>query len=79
MKRLAVTLSYDARYRVTANFLDYVIEHYDREHDLLGKVNAACRLGKYDDELWKTYTGKTLAELNEEWKIATEKLRDTTS
>ena len=77
--RRNVTLSYDARYRVTANFLDYVIEHYDREHDLLAKVNAACRLGKYNDELWKTCTGKTLAELNEEWKTATEKLRDATS
>jgi hypothetical protein len=31
-------------------------------------VNAACREGNYTDELWQELTGKSLQELNEEWK-----------
>lgn len=68
--RRNLSLNYDARYRVTANFLDYVINHYDKDKTILTKVNAACRDGKYNDELWKDYTGKTLPELNDEWKGA---------
>ena len=32
------------------------------------KLNAAMRQGKYDDELWKKYTGKALEDLGREWK-----------
>jgi hypothetical protein len=71
--RRNLSLSYDARYRVTANFLDYVINHYDKDKTLLTKVNAACRDGKYNDDLWKDYTGKTLTDLNDEWKGAVQK------
>lgn len=71
--RRNLSLSYDARYRITANFLDYVINRYDKDKTLLTKVNAACRDGKYNDELWKDYTGKTLPELNDEWKGSVEK------
>lgn len=71
--RRNLSLNYDARYRVTANFLDYVINHYDKDKTLLTKVNAACRDGKYNDDLWKDYTGKPLAELNDEWKGAVQK------
>jgi hypothetical protein len=71
--RRNLSLRYDARYRVTANFLDYVINHYDKDKTLLIKLNAACRDGKYNDDLWKGYTGKTLPDLNEEWKAAVEK------
>jgi 3-keto-disaccharide hydrolase/basic secretory peptidase family protein len=71
--RRNLSLRYDARYRVTANFLDYVINRYDKDKTLLTKVNAACRDGKYNDDLWKDYTGKTLPELNDEWKAAVEK------
>ncbi len=65
-KRLAI--NYDGMYRISANFLDYVVEHYDPDQVLIKKVNAACRQGNYTDGLWKELTGKTLAELNDEWK-----------
>ena len=71
--RRNVSLSYDARYRVTANFLNYAVEHYDPKKELITRLNAACRQGRYTDELWKDCTGKTLLELNDEWKAATEK------
>jgi len=31
-------------------------------------MNAAMREGKYDDALWKKYTGKTAPELGAEWE-----------
>ncbi len=64
-------LNYDGMYRISANFLNYVIEKYDAEKTLLAKVNAACRQGKYADDLWQELTGKSLADLNDEWKAAT--------
>lgn len=64
------TLNYDGMYRISANFLDYVVEKYDPDKTLIAKVNAACREGKYTDALWKELTGKPLAELNDEWKAA---------
>ncbi len=57
---------YDASYRVTADFLNWTVQKYD--HDLIKKLNAAARSGKYNEGLWKEYTGKTLAELGDEWK-----------
>jgi hypothetical protein len=63
-------INYDGMYRISANFLDYVIRHYDPKQTLLQKVNAACRQGTYTDGLWKEMTGKTLFELNDEWKAA---------
>jgi hypothetical protein len=68
--RKQMKLNYDGMYRISANFLDYVVEHYDSDKNLIQKVNAACRQGTYTDDLWKQLTGKTLAELNEEWKSA---------
>jgi hypothetical protein len=50
--RRNVSLKYDARYRVTANFLNYVVEHYDPKKELITKLNAACRQGQYTDDLW---------------------------
>lgn len=71
--RRNLTLHHDAGYRVTANFLNYVVEHYDKEKQLITKLNAACRQGKYTDEIWKELTGKPLAELDDEWKTAVQK------
>ncbi|MFT3788426.1 MAG: basic secretory protein-like protein [Tepidisphaeraceae bacterium] len=64
--RDASKANYDKAYRVSANFLNYVTNKYDK--DLVQKVNAAVRQGRYSDELFKTLTGKTLEELNDEWK-----------
>ena len=36
------------------------------------KLNAAMRQGKYSEDLWKEYTGKTAPELAEEWKKSLE-------
>jgi Domain of Unknown Function (DUF1080)/Peptidase of plants and bacteria len=67
------TLSYDGMYRITANFLDYVVANHDQDKTLITKLNAACRQGKYTDDLWKEIIGKPLAELNDEWKSAVQK------
>jgi hypothetical protein len=69
-RRRNLDLKYDGKYRVSANFLNYVFEKYDKDGTLLTSVNAACRQGKYADDLWKTSTGKTLDQLNDEWKSA---------
>ena len=57
---------YDGSYRVTANFLNWVTTTYDA--NLVQKLNAAGRAGKYREELWKEATGKTVQELGDEWK-----------
>jgi hypothetical protein len=57
---------YDASYRISANFLNWVVSHHDRE--IIRKLNAVAREGKYAQELWKEWTGKTLQELGDDWK-----------
>lgn len=64
----AEKVNYDNSYRTTGNFLDWVVTEKDK--DLLKKLNAAAREGKYEEALWKEWTGKTLQELNTEWKEA---------
>ena len=61
---------YDASYRVTGNFLNWVVLNHDRE--LVRKLNAAAREGRYTEQLWKDWTGKTVQELGEAWKKAQE-------
>jgi len=67
-KRKSVTLKYDGLYRISANFLNYVIQPYGSQN-LLATMNAACRQGTYTDDLWKDKTGKSIEELNDEWKF----------
>ena len=64
---------YDNSYRVTGHFLNWAQTKYDK--DLVVKLNAACRQGKFTPDLWKQYTGKTVEELGAEWKesLKTEK------
>lgn len=62
----AATARFDASYRVSANFLNYVISKYDK--DLIQELNAAMREGRYDAELWRKRTHHTVEELAEEWK-----------
>ena len=71
--RRSVNLNYDGLYRVSANFLNYVVETYGKDKNLITKINAACRQGKYTDDLWKELTGKALPELNDEWKATMKK------
>ncbi|HEY2155205.1 MAG TPA: basic secretory protein-like protein [Isosphaeraceae bacterium] len=62
---------YDGNYRVTARFLDYATEKYDKQ--LVLKLNKAMREGTYKDQLFTDLTGKTLAELDEEWRATLKK------
>lgn len=57
---------YDASYRISANFINYVVENHDK--DLVRKLNAALREGNYTEDLWKQYTNHTVEELGEQWK-----------
>lgn len=59
---------YDASYRVSANFIDWVIRTHDSSGTLLPKLNAAARKGRYSSEVWKELTGKTEQELASQWK-----------
>jgi|SRR5579859_3419124 len=68
--RKKLTIKYDGMYRISANFLNYTIDTYGKNQKLLATLNTACRQGTYTDELWKTQTGKSLEELNEEWQFA---------
>jgi len=62
---------YDGNYRISANFLNWVTETYCK--DIVQRLNAAAREGKYTEELWKTATGHTVQELGDEWKASLEK------
>ena len=66
--RDAAKARYDASYRTTANFLNWVVTKYDPE--LVTRLNAAARAGTYTDDFWRQRTGHTAAELAEEWKAA---------
>jgi hypothetical protein len=59
---------YDGSYRITANFLYFVSEKYDKE--LVRKLNKAMREGEYNETIWQALTKKTLPELDAEWKEA---------
>jgi hypothetical protein len=57
---------FDSSYRVSGNFLNWVTLNHEQE--IVKKLNAAARDGKYDEKLWKEFTGKTLQELGADWK-----------
>jgi hypothetical protein len=61
---------FDANYRISANFLNWVTATYDKE--IVRKLNAAAREGSYSENLWKDSTKKSVEELGEEWKKAHE-------
>jgi hypothetical protein len=57
---------FDASYRISANFINWVTDRYDRE--LVPKLNAAIRDGRYNEDLWAELAHRTLAELDDEWR-----------
>jgi hypothetical protein len=57
---------YDRSYRVSAAFLAYLTERYDSQ--MVRKLNAMMRQGEYKEEVFKQLTGKTVQELDEEWR-----------
>jgi hypothetical protein len=67
-KRNANRARYDASYRVTANFLNWVVLNHDPK--IIAKLNAAAREGRYQEDLWQEYTGHSLQELGKKWKAS---------
>ena len=55
--------SWKDSYRTTASFFAWLAEKHDKE--IVKKLNAAMRGGKYSDDLFKEWTGKDLESL---WK-----------
>ena len=57
---------HDASYRVTANFLNWVVNEHGPQ--VVRQLNAAMREGRYRDALWEELTGQPVAALGEAWK-----------
>ncbi|MBB5353557.1 hypothetical protein HNR46_003818 [Haloferula luteola] len=57
---------YDGSYRISANFIDYVVRKYNP--DLVVKMNEAAREGRYEEKIWEDLTGKSVQDLGEEWR-----------
>jgi hypothetical protein len=57
---------YNGAYRVTAAFLAYTSEKYDK--DLVQKLNKVMREGRYKDKIFEELTGKSLEDLDKEWR-----------
>lgn len=60
------TARYDASYRTTATFLDYLSRTYDPQ--IVRKLNRAMRQDTYDKALFEQLTGKPLEALGDEWR-----------
>ena len=52
---------YSDSYKTTAGFLEYVVVKHD--HELVVKLNAAMRQGRYSAGLWQDCTGLSVQEL----------------
>jgi hypothetical protein len=59
---------YDGSYRVSAAFLAYLTEKYDK--DIVRKLNKMMREGEYKKEVFQKLTGKTLEDLGTEWRAS---------
>jgi hypothetical protein len=69
--RRVAEVRYDDSYRVSANFLNWVTEHHDR--DIVCKLNAALREGRYRDDIWSDSTNLSLEQLGDKWKLDLER------
>jgi hypothetical protein len=59
---------HDQSYRVSANFLNWVVTNHDK--DLVRELNAALREGRYAPAFWEERTKKSLDSLATEWKAS---------
>lgn len=57
---------YDSSYRVTGNFLNYLVQEHDPQ--IVHKLNLAAREARYGEQLWQQWTGHTVQELGDQWK-----------
>jgi len=62
----AARVRHDQSYRVSANFLNWVVTHHDPE--LIRELNAALREGRYAPDFWSQRTEKSLETLATDWK-----------
>jgi hypothetical protein len=62
------TAQHDGSYRVSANFLDFVIRTHPVNPGILEQLNAAAREGRYSSEIWQQLTGKTEQQLADSWR-----------
>ncbi len=52
-------------YRVTATFLNYLVQNVDPA--IVVKLNVAMRNAKYSPALWQEYTGKSVDALSDDY------------
>lgn len=57
---------YDGNYRITANFLDWVVREV--QPDMIKVLNTAARRGQYSTDLWIEHAGAPLEQLDARWK-----------
>lgn len=57
---------YDGSYRVTAAFLAYLTDKYDKQ--IVRKLNKLMRDGEYKQEAFQKLTGKSLEQLGADWR-----------
>ncbi|HEV3344602.1 MAG TPA: basic secretory protein-like protein [Pirellulales bacterium] len=57
---------YNGSYRVSAAFLAFLVEKYDQQ--IVGKLNRLMRAGEYREETFRELTGKSLDQLDDEWR-----------
>jgi hypothetical protein len=69
--------SYRKGYRTAAMFLAWIEKTHDKA--IIRQVNQALRQGKYTDELFKTWTSKTLDELWDAFVASAGKRREATA
>ena len=56
---------YTDSYRTSAAFLNYICEAHNK--DIVRKLNAVMRQGRYEPKVWKELTGNTVDELWDEY------------
>jgi hypothetical protein len=61
---------YNGSYRVSAAFLAYLTEKYDRE--IVRRLNQVMRAGEYTEAIFKKLTGKSVEDLDKEWRATLE-------
>jgi hypothetical protein len=61
-------MQYNATSKATAAFLAFLTEKYDK--DIVRKLNRLLGKGEYRDAVFQDLIGKTLPELNEEWRAS---------
>ncbi len=62
----AERVRHNQSYRVSANFLNWVVSAHDKE--LIPELNAALREGRYAPDFWNQRTRKDLETLAADWK-----------